>query len=627
MTTAESSEFDALLDYLKSTRSFDFKAYKRPTLMRRVRRRMSVVGVETFVDYRLYLENEPEEFIQLFNTFLINVTTFFRDSSPWEFLRDVALPQILEQKRRFDPIRAWSAGCATGEEAFTLAMMLADSLGMDAFRNRVKIYATDVDDEALTVARAATFNAKDVDAIPPDMLEKYFEQVDGKLILRKELRRSVIFGRHNLLQDAPISRVDILVCRNTLMYFNAPAQARILARLHFALNEGGILLLGRAETLLAHSSTFRPVDLKLRVFTKVAGARLDQPVFLMDSGGESGGPLPVLHDDVRDAAFNGTGLAHMVIDRAGDLILANDAARNLFRISSRDINRPFHELEVSYRPVELRSLIEQAYAERRAVGVGSVEVKHSGTELWLDAQVIPLVRRSGDLGGVSVVFTDVTTTKRLQLALEATHIDLETAYEQLQSANEEMETTNEELQSTVEELETTNEELQATNEELETMNEELQSTNEELQAVNDVARVYNAELDIANHFIESIFTGLGHRVIVVDRELNVMLWNKGADELWGVRAEEATHRKLADLDIGLPLDKLEPAFAEILKGNQSRIDLTVSARNRRGRAIECNVSMAPLAAQNELEVKGIIILTDINQADAQSTTGPRLHRA
>ena len=627
MTRAESAEFDALVEFLRSTRSFDFKAYKKSTLMRRVRRRMSILGIEAFGDYHLHLENEPEEFVHLFNTVLINVTTFFRDTTPWELLRGQIIPKMLEQKRPQGSIRVWSAGCATGEEAFTLAMMFADVMGMDAFRSRVKIYATDVDEDALSAARAATFTAKDVENIPPATLERYFEPFNGRLALKKELRRSIIFGRHDLLQDAPISRVDILVCRNTLMYFTAPAQARILARLHFALTDGGILMLGRAETLLAHSSTFKPVDLKLRIFSKIPGAGMSQPLRLIDFESDAASRPAILRDDVRDAAFNGTGLAHMVVDRDGDLLLANDAARKLFKLSPKDINRPFHELDVSFRPVELRSLIEQVYAERRPAGVKAVELKQPTGDVWLDAQVIPLVRRNGDLGGVSVVFTDVSATKRLQAALETAHADLQTAYEELQSTHEEMETTNEELQSTVEELETTNEELQATNEELETMNEELQATNEELHSVNDVARGYNDDLDVANQFLESIFSGLGHRVIVVDPDLAVMWWNKGAEDLWGVRQEEASHRRLPDLDIGLPLDELDAGFKKILDGTERRIDLTVDARNRRGKPVECRVSLAPLMSRNDSAVQGVIILTDIDEPDARMAPGPRLHRA
>jgi two-component system CheB/CheR fusion protein len=209
---------------------------------------------------------------------------------------------------------------------------------------------------------------------------------------------------------------------------------------------------------------------------------------------------------------------------------------------------------------------------------------------------------------VTVVFTDVTRTRRLQTALERTNLELETAYEQLQSANEEMETTNEELQSAVEELETTNEELQASNEELETMNEELQSTNEELQTVNDLSRAHTGELDHANQLLESIFFGLGERVIVVDRELQVVFWNSGAEDLWGVRSEEAQGKSLAELDIGLPIDDLTESIDQVLRGEQRRITTEVRARNRRGKPITCRVILAPLMSHAGERVIGAILM-------------------
>jgi two-component system CheB/CheR fusion protein len=211
---------------------------------------------------------------------------------------------------------------------------------------------------------------------------------------------------------------------------------------------------------------------------------------------------------------------------------------------------------------------------------------------------------------VSINFTDVSVTHRLQEALERVNTELESAYEQLQSANEEMETTNEELQSTVEELETTNEELQSTNEELETMNEELQSTNEELQEINDIARAYTRELDSANHFLESIFTGLGHRVIVVDRAMSVLLWNRGAEELWGVRADEAINSALTQLDIGLPIDEIRKDISAILAEESSLVDREISATNRRGKKVDLRIRMAPLISRDDSGVGGVIILTD-----------------
>src|SRR2546427_544921 len=267
-SAGDDQSFIALLEYLRRTRGFDFTAYKPGSLTRRVQKRMAGLSIGEFRDYLDYLEVHPDEFGQLFNTILINVTAFFRDESPWEFIRDSVIPKMLSGLGADDPIRVWSAGCASGEEAYSIAMLLAEALGAEGFRERVRIYATDVDEEALNEARHATYGPRAAEDVPPHLLDKYFDRQDEKLVFNKDLRRSVIFGRHDLIQDAPISRVDLLICRNCLMYFNAEAQARILARFHFALAHRGVLFLGKAETLLAQSAAFEALDAKRRVFVK-----------------------------------------------------------------------------------------------------------------------------------------------------------------------------------------------------------------------------------------------------------------------------------------------------------------------------------------------------------------------
>jgi two-component system CheB/CheR fusion protein len=261
-------EWPELLAYLLEERDFDFHGYKPASLARRIRKRMEAAQLQSFRTYQDYLQAHPTEFATLFNTILINVTGFFRDPAAWDAVRAKALPEILGSKSRDDSIRAWSAGCASGEEAFTIAMLLAEELGTDDYQRRVKIYATDVDDDALNTARHAAYTERQVEGVPPELLAKYFEHVDGIYTFRKDARRQVIFGRHDLINDAPISRVDLLTCRNTLMYLNSETQARVLSRLCFALNPGGFLLLGRAETLMAHGHTFVPVDLKRRLSRK-----------------------------------------------------------------------------------------------------------------------------------------------------------------------------------------------------------------------------------------------------------------------------------------------------------------------------------------------------------------------
>jgi two-component system CheB/CheR fusion protein len=245
-------DFETLLDFLKSERSIDLTGYKRASLERRVRRRMAELQIESFTDYRDRLEVDPDEYERLLNVVLINVTEFFRDPAAWEHLRDVSLPALLAQRAADEPIRVWSAGCATGQEAYTIAIVLCELLGEAAYRERVKIYATDIDDEALTIARQATFDDRDLESLPGDLQERYFARQEQRHAFRKELRRSLIFGRNNLVTDAPISRLDLLVCRNTLMYFNAETQSHVLRHFHFALRDGGVLMLGRSEMMTSH---------------------------------------------------------------------------------------------------------------------------------------------------------------------------------------------------------------------------------------------------------------------------------------------------------------------------------------------------------------------------------------
>src|SRR5438094_7166832 len=266
--SSDDERLEALLDYLKGTRGFDFTAYKRSSLVRRIEKRQQAVSHESYEAYQAYLAAHPEEFGLLFNTILINVTSFFRDPEVWGHMKSQIVPHMLAGSRPDGAIRVWSAGCASGEEAYTLAMILAEELGVEAFRRRVKIYASDVDEDALMQARHAIYTASQVEDVPPELLSKYFERVDDRYLFHKDVRRSVIFGRHDLVQDAPISRVNLLVCRNTLMYFTRETQARVLNRFHFALRNGGFLFMGRAELLLTHGELFTPVELKWRVFGK-----------------------------------------------------------------------------------------------------------------------------------------------------------------------------------------------------------------------------------------------------------------------------------------------------------------------------------------------------------------------
>jgi two-component system CheB/CheR fusion protein len=598
VSDADDPQLEGLLHFLQQSRGFDFTGYKRPSLVRRIERRMQMVGMPSVEDYRDYLEVHPEEFVLLFNTILINVTSFFRDTAAWEYLETTAVPRMLARKAAHEPVRIWSAGCASGQEAYTLAMVFADALGEAAFRECVKVYATDVDDEALAQARLGSYTEKEVESVPPERRKRYFELVNGRYVFRNDLRRAVIFGRHDLVHDAPISRLDLLVCRNTMMYFNAETQGRILGRFHFALNGdgqgNGIIFLGRAEMLLTHGTLFTPLDLKCRVFAKIPPPARPGALAAADAVTNGANHMPE-NTRLREQALEDAIIARIVLDSNNVLAFTNARARVMFTIHPKDIGRPLQDLEISYRPVEMRSLIEQAFAERRAVTMTSVERRFPGGDTqYLDIVVTPLYEDGQKPLGTSISFVDVTRYARLHDELQRAREEVQTTTEELHSSNEELETTNEELQSSNEELETTNEELQSTNEELETMNEELQSTNEELQTVNEELRTRSEELNHVNSFFESVLRSMRAGAVVVNANLDVLMWNQRAEDLWGLRADEVQGKGLLNLDIGLPVGELRTIIRPCLTGEVDQQEVVVDAVNRRGKKIKCRVTCAPL---------------------------------
>jgi two-component system CheB/CheR fusion protein len=500
----------------------------------------------------------------------------------------------------------WSAGCASGEEPATLATVFAKALGVDEYRERVKVYATDVDEDALTAARTALYSERDVAAVPEEYRE-FFEPAGDRYAFSKELRRSMIFGRHDIIQDAPISRVDLLVCRNVLIYFNADTQSRILSRFNFALNDDGYLFLGKAEMLLTQTGLFTPADLRRRVFRKAPST--------IGRGQQSRGgfELPVAESEqLRRRAFDVNAAAQVVLDAEGRLALVNERAGLMFDLGPRDVGRPFQDLDMSYRPVELRGPVQEVRDQRRAVRLKEVEWVRPGSErVYLDVRLTPLLDGPDNtLLGVTISVTDVTRFHELQIELEHANVELETAYEELQSTNEELETTNEELQSTVEELETTNEELQSTNEELETMNEELQSTNDELQTINEQLRERTGEVNDANSFLNAIVSSLGGAVAVLDRDLRVRLWSAQAADLWGLRSDEVQGVPLTTLDIGLPVEDVAPPIRRVVSDQGGTETVEVVGHDRRGRNVRLAVRVSPLRANGDAGVEGAIVIAE-----------------
>jgi two-component system CheB/CheR fusion protein len=608
MAELRTTALDQLLEFVKDARGFDFTGYKRSSIERRVAKRLAEVELSDYGQYIEFLELHPEEFAELFNTLLINVTSFFRDRLTWEYVAAEVVPQLAATRPSEAPLRVWSAGASSGEEAYTIAMVFARVLGDDAFKERVKIYATDIDEEALDQARHAAYLPRQVEDIPRDALDRFFERTDQRYVFRNDLRRCVIFGRNDLVQDAPISRIDLLVCRNTLMYFTAETQSQILKKFHFALAEDGVLLLGRSEMLIGHSELFTPVDVRWRVSRKVPRPAQGDRVGLSGADPATGaGQGPA--ESLREAAFDIAGSPHVVLDAAGTMVIANDAARRTFGLGVNDFGRPIQDLELSYRPVELRGHMAVVSKELRGVDLQAIGWRLGDQERIVDVHLAPLLG-DGALLGISIVYSDVTEAQRLEDQLKESRGELEQAYEELQSTVEELETTNEELQSTNEELETTNQELQSTNEELETMNEELQSTNEELEMINHELRHRTLELNDMNVLLETILTTTGLAVAVIDARQLVQLWNGHARELWGPTVDEAEDQHFMSLDIGLPVEQLKTPLRATLSGDSKREEVVVDATSRRGEQFQCRVTVMPLNSGADGQVTGAIVIME-----------------
>ena len=553
LNDTERAAFQRLLDMLHTDYQFDFREYKTVSLLRRVRARMSQVRVEGFDTYIDYLRLHANEAAALFNTLLLNVTGFFRDPEAWEVLRREALPPLLTAAVTAGRLRVWSAGCSTGEETYSAAILIADALGARAAELDVKIYATDIDDDALSAARRAVFRVDQLKDVPADALERYFSADGHAYRVRRELRRWCIFGRHNLTQDPPLPQINLLICRNLLIYFKSALQERLLTRFQYALREGGVLFLGRSESMMARSRGFVPISQKWRLFRRTADAlpMPDTPTRRTDGGAageQQKSTVAAVPDPPRLTA---SGIVRslpypvMVIALDDSVREWNEAATVLYEIPAEHaIGRQFRDLDISYRAEGLRARIEDV--KRAVVSVRLENVmfgRRSGENVHVDFWIARVFDERSRSAAILVAAIDNTAVARFRDEIVRLGEQHATASEELQSTNEELETTNEELQSTNEELETTNEELQATNEELVTTVDELQAVNAELAA-------RSAEVSGLLVVHAAVLAAVDEALIVLNSNLSVTTWSPAAERLFGVRAHDAIGRDLFALPLG-----------------------------------------------------------------------------
>ena len=565
------NELESILEKVRQVRNFDFRNYKRATLQRRIERRMVATRCKTRASYLALLDRDPAEVNTLVSSMLIKLTTFFRDPEVWAAV-DKVLKEMVRKRRADQEVRIWSAGCATGEEAYSIAIAAAEAMGTTYPGPELKVFGTDVDEASIAFARRGVYSPQQVEGVSKERLARWFVPSAGGYAVRKEIRRAVVFGVNNLVSDAPVSRIDLILCRNVFIYLDAELQKRVLSRFHFALRRDGALVLGRSELIPFAAKLFEPVDLTRRIYRK--DARQEIPLLPherlagpLEQAGTQIAVEPPPQKDTQRAflkdVLDSQPCPILVTSNEGIVTLINQAATRLWSRSENElVGKRLVSLGLPGLSQDL--LVEQSARVRagrsdREVADGLME-NSGGETVTIRAQVVAL--RGSAEHGLLYVAHDVTALRSLEQSLQR-------ANEELHSANARLQTSNEELRASNEELQTTNEELQSTNEELETTNEELQSTNAELDATNRELAHRTQEMDALTFSQRTIIRTLSAGVMVLDPNGRITIWNLAAERLLGLSEREAVGQVLWTLNIPALKRALLVRLRKYLTANRS----------------------------------------------------------
>lgn len=585
---------EEIIQYLKMSRRFDPHAHSSANFDSALRNRLDLLNMtpEAYMDE---LQVRPGEINVLLSS-MLERKPLFQDTEAWTAVRDLVVAKLASSSA---PVRIWAVSCGNGLDAYALAVMLAEATNPSEFSARVKIFATDEDDKELAIGRAGIFDREQLAILDEETLYRYFSSHgENRFVFRSDLRKLLIFGKHRFLEDAPISRMDLVICRYRLALQEYETQQKTLSRLLFSLDTGGFALIGVGEGIPSGSG-FQPVESCPMLFRKVIRNRphLGEPT---PRSVASNPKLMMLEE----AALDACAPAQIVVDAFGVIALANQRARTTFGITANDVGRPLQELEISYRPLELRSLIDRVSREGGVITIPHVMKVSVDGPVHFEVVLKPLVHNTRMIA-TSIQYIDISSRHELSNQVGILHEQLQAANEELHSAHEELVTTNEELQSTNEELETTNEELQSTNEELETMNEELRSTNTELESSNWAQRTVTHRIETNNTFLASVVDNLGASIIVLNQSHQVLVWNEHASHIWGLRQDEVLGRNLFALDIGFPVHELKEPLRSVGVSADAKISLVTEAVNRRGKKIKCRVTAHQLCSKSP---KGVLVV-------------------
>ena len=613
--------FAALLERVRERSGIDFSTYKTATIIRRLRGRMGATGHSSISAYAKQLESDTEEYARFISSLLIKVTEFFRDPKVFQFLRDQTMPEVIRDARQQGlELRVWSAGCSTGEEAYSLAITIAEALGDDPHPLDVRVFATDIDTAAIAFARRGLYPPAALQKVPKPILDRYFVKADGGFEVAKSLRSLMTFGEHDLGARAPFPRIDLILCRNVLIYFTSPMQRAALETFGFSLREGGRLVLGQSETVAAMPTPFVEEHARLRIYRRGPGppvlpltrAKAMRPV--RDHEAPIERAILSTRRDVQGTADSNEAAEALLLDLRHGIVVVdaryyimriNTAARRMLGIHGLAFDQDFIHLAEVLASTEVRAAIDAALGGKTTTTVHEVEATGISAEgsRFIETIVRPYVRRVGAVEGAVIELSDISraehnrlsstrAARRLERAavvnrrLLLANDELTALVAQLRLANQAMLESSEEAQAGREEVETLNEEFQATNEELETLNEELTASVEELRIANDDLAARTEELrlntvaleDQKRHSeeehdrLQSILASLGDAVVAVDHRGRTVATNRAYDRLFGGPDAEIRPEDLA----GLPLPRADWPQQRAARGQRFRMEFAVS---------------------------------------------------
>ena len=571
-----------VLTMLRLRTGHDFAQYKRATVLRRIERRLQVNQLSDLVTYRDYLRDTPEETQPLLKDMLISVTNFFRDRGSFEALERIAIPALFEGRASGDQIRVWVAGCATGEEAYSIAMLLAEYADTLPSPPSLQVFATDIDEDAIAVARAGLYADAIVADVPPARLRRFFSKEPGGYRVDKSVRETVLFAAHNLIRDPPFSRIDLVACRNVLIYLNREIQGAVLELIHFSLRQGGYVLLGTSESIDEVQDMFVTTDKPNRLYRSQLRARarplasiLPTPPRLAPppaaAAGTPGRSDP--YGEIHQSLLESYAPPSVVVDDRSEIVHLSDSAGQFLQFTAGAPSLSVVNALLPALRMEVRAALNQAFQTMTRVRTRRVEITRPTGISYVDVTVQPVRDAPTSRTFALVIFdeTDLaegptasgvakTADKKASAALQG---ELANTREQLRATIEQYETQNEELKASNEELQAINEELRAATEELETSKEELQSINEELTTVNQELKSKIDEMTSINNDLQNFIASTEISVLFVDRNLRLMRFTPQAREFFNVITSDVG-RPLLDITHRLDYAELQDDVTGVL---------------------------------------------------------------